>query len=313
MRINLNLVSIVFVLTCAACAPSGEPPPSRPQPDASVVAEHDRFAFGGRLFDMWYDDIDTRFVPDDSETPEIDGAGGPNGDGTLNRADGAPLANNGHDYRLKNLLGWDLRGAAGIYGDDYQAKAFIVATGPLSPEHADASRDFWIERVTNGGGGVPAYGDVLDADQIAALVDYMLAIRDGALPHPDTLYALSMKSPNGFVLAPGGEAARGHAFYDAQCAECHGADAAKFLFDNGEQTLGQHARYYGYAVTMITLAGEPGSDMGPQLPPGLSAAEQTKLLLDLMAALCDRQHYPATGATDPDVPDGDIRCGAYLR
>jgi mono/diheme cytochrome c family protein len=303
----------LILLACTACAPSTEPPTAAPQADAGMLAEHERMAFGGRLFDMWYDDIDTGFVPDDAETPAIDGSGGPNGNGTLNGADGRPLANNGHDYRLKNLLGWDMRGVAGIYGDAYQAKEFIVATGPLSPEHAYATREFWIERLTNGGGGLPAYRDVLDADQIAALVDYMLEIRDGQLPHPDTLYSLSTASPNGFVLASGGEVARGRAFYDAQCADCHGADGTKIMFDNGEQTLGQHARYYGYAVAMITVAGEPGSDMGPQLPPGLSAAEQSGLLLDLMAALCDRERYPATGATDPEVPDNDVRCGAYLR
>jgi len=64
---------------------------------------------------------------------------------------------------------------------------------------------------------------------------------------------------------------------------------------------------------MITIAGEPGSDMGPQLAPDLSAAEQTTTLLNLLAALCDRMRYPRGNASDPDVPDNDLRCGAYLR
>ncbi len=74
-----------------------------------------------------------------------------------------------------------------------------------------------------------------------------------------------------------------------------------------------HARYYGYAIAMITLVGEPGSDMGPQLAADLNVAEQTAMLLNLLAALCDRTRYPRGNALDPDVPDDDLRCGAYLR
>ena len=278
-----------------------------------AAAGRDYLAFGGRLFDMWYEAIDTDFVPDDPETTAIDGRGGPNANGTLNDSDGQALANNGHDYRLKNLLGWDMRGDAGIYGSAYQAKEFVLPHGPLSPRYAGDSREVWIERLSTGLGGLPAYGEVMTVEQIGALVDYMLAVRDRQLPHPDDLYTLSSESPKGFVLAAGGDAARGRDFYQSQCESCHGSDAAEIIFDNGEQSLGQHARYYGYAVAMITLAGEPGSDMGPQLEAGLSPAEQTQLLLDLLAALCDRDRYPRGAGTDPDVPDGDLRCREYLR
>jgi hypothetical protein len=310
LRIRLILLALTGSLTMTGCSGPGDSAAGASQDDAANL---ERIAFGGRLFDMWYDDIDTDFVPDDPETPAIDGRGGPNGNGTLNDADGQPIPNNGHSYRFKNLFGWDMRGDAGIYGANHQAKEFILPAGPLSPQHASASRDNWIQRVTSGDGSLPAYGDVMNTMQIEALVDYMLAVRDGALPHPDSLYQLSPDAPKGFVLLPGGNAARGHEFYAAQCAECHGADSTKVMFDNGEQSLGQHGRYYGYAVAMITLAGEPGSDMGPQLPAGLSAAEQTQTLLDLLAALCDRTRYAIGPATDPDVPDGDLRCGEYLR
>jgi len=308
--IQFGLFALAGSLVLAGCgSPRGPEAGANQRGDA----DFERITFGGRLFDMWYDDIDTDFVPDDPDTPTLDGQGGPNGNGTLNDADGRPIPNNGHSYRLKNLFGWDMRGDAGIYGANYQAKEFILPSGPLSPQHADASREDWIRRVTNGDGGLPAYGDVMNAIQIEALVDYMLAVRDGDLPHPDGLYRLSADAPMGFVLVPGGNTARGHAFYDAQCAECHGADSTKVMFDNGEQSLGQHGRYYGYAVAMITLAGEPGSEMGPQLAAGLSADEQTQTLLDLLAALCDRTRYGIGPATDPDVPDGDARCGDYLR
>jgi len=298
-----GLVLVVGGLSVCASADDGQ------------VAEFERIAVGGRLFDMWYDEIDGDFVPDDPDTPQVDGRGGPHGNGTLNGADGKPIANSGHDYRLKNLFGWDLRGDAGIYGRDYQAKSWVLPSGPLSPQHAGASRSLWVARLTNGEQelGLPAYGDVLSRAEIEALVDFMLAVRDGRLPDPDDLYALSTDAPKGFVLAPGGNAERGRRFYAAQCAECHGDDATHLIFDNGEQSLGQHARYYGYAVAMITLSGEPGSDMGPELSLNLSAAEQTTTLLDLLAALCDREQYPRGIATDPDVPDGDPRCREYLR
>lgn len=170
---------------------------------------------GGRLFDNWYAEIDADFVPDNPDTPELDGRGGPNGNGTL--------------------------------------------------------------------------------------------------PHPDTLWQLSTQSPKGFVMNTGGDAERGRRFYAAQCAYCHGDDATAILFDDGTQSLGQHSRYYGYAIAMKALSGDPGSDMGPQLPAWLSPAEQSQLLLDLVAALCDRERFGVGAATEPDVPDGDPRCGAYLR
>ena len=94
------------------------------------------------------------------------------------------------------------------------------------------------------------------------------------------------------------------ALYANLCADCHGADATEIIFDGGEQSLGQHARYFGYAVAMITLAGEPGSEMGPQDWGELEPEAQTQNLLDLLAALCDRERYPRGAGTDPEVPDG---------
>lgn len=296
----------------SACGPAGDPGAESAVPEFAA-AEFERITFGGRLFDMWYDEIAADFVPDDPTTPKVDGRGGPNGNGTLNGADGRPIRNDGHDYRFKNLFGWDMRGDTGIYGRDYQAKPWVLPAGPLSPKHSRASRSQWIARITKGQDRLPAYGSVMTAAEIEALVDFMLAVRDGRLTRPRDLYALSTDAPKGFVLAPGGDADRGHQFYAEQCAECHGGDGAQIIFDDGEQSLGQHARYYGYAVAMVALSGEPGSDMRGEAALNLKAAAQAGTLLDLLAALCDRQRYPRGTATDPDVPDGDPRCGAYLR
>jgi len=301
-------LAVLLTVLVGACTQDQEPAAA-----ASAPPGFDTLMDGARLFDMWYDESAADFIPDDEETPEIDGSGGPNGNGTLNGVDGLPVGNDGHDYRFKNLFGWDMRGDAGIYGREHQAKAWVLATGPLSAAHAQIGRAEWINRVTNGWAGLPAYGEVLTAAEIASLVDFMLAVRDGQLPGPDDLYALNSDAPRGFVLAAGGDAARGHDLYAEQCADCHGADATKIIFDDGEQSLGQHARYFGYAVAMISLAGEPGSEMGPQPWADLTAAEQTRNLLDLLAALCDRDRYPRGAGTDPEVPDNDPRCREYLR
>ena len=63
---------------------------------------------------------------------------GPNDDGTLNNRDGQPVANTGHDYRLKNLFGWDLRGTEGVYGPDYQNKSYVRATNLLTDTRTPA-------------------------------------------------------------------------------------------------------------------------------------------------------------------------------
>ncbi len=263
----------------------------------------------GRLFDNWYKELDIGFVPDNATTPEPDGEGGPNGDGTLNNADGTRILNTGHQYRFKNLFGWDLLGDAGIYGRNHQNKPFVLASGPAS---RGESREIWIQRLTQGQGGIPSYGDVLTGVQIAAIVDFMLAMRDGEIPARGEIWRLSGEAPNGFVLIDGGNAEQGLEIYKERCANCHGADGTAILFNNGEQNLGLHARYYGYAVAMKILSGDPGTNMYAQLG-DLNREEKTQHLKDLLAALCDRQLFPRGLATDPEVLDGDPRCGVYLR
>jgi len=264
---------------------------------------------GGRLFDNWYRELDSDFIPDDETTPEPDGEGGPNGDGTLNNADGKRILNTGHQYRFKNLFGWDLLGNAGIYGRDHQKKPFVLVSGPASRHE---SREVWIQRLSQGQGGIPSYSDVLTGKQIAAIVDFMLDLRDGEIPARGEIWQLSMEAPDGFVLMDGGNAERGLEIYKERCANCHGADGTAIPFNNGEQNLGLHARYYGYAVAMKILSGDPGTNMYAQLD-GLIREQKVQYLKDLLAALCDRELFPRGAATDPEVPDGDPRCGGYLK
>src|SRR5687768_10731157 len=109
---------LVALLGASCSAPPAKPPhyPTLPgkQPSSPLVQNEDAARLGGRLYDDLFRELKLDFVADNPKTPEIDGKGGPFGNGTLPDADGKPMLNTGHDYRLKNLLGWDLHGASGI-------------------------------------------------------------------------------------------------------------------------------------------------------------------------------------------------------
>jgi hypothetical protein len=46
---------------------------------------------------------------------------------------------------LFQFAGTVMRGDAGIYGHVYQAKVFVLPSGPLSSQQADISRAEWIQ------------------------------------------------------------------------------------------------------------------------------------------------------------------------
>lgn len=265
-------------------------------------------AFGGRLYDRFYDG--ERFSPDRASTPgTADGSGGPLGNGTLLLADGSALLNDaGHDYRLKNFFGWDLRGAQGIYGAAYQDKATVVERNLLDPA-------FELEEIRvlirDGSDVVPGYGTVLDELELESLLAFIGGVREGRLPHPDRIWSLSEGTPGNYRLAPGGDAARGKQLYADRCAGCHGKDGTRFLFDEGAYSLGSHARQKAYEDWLKILNGHPFSKM-KRFVRGANGEELGQEVLDLLAALCDRTEFPLGAASKPDVEEGDPRCGAYL-
>jgi mono/diheme cytochrome c family protein len=299
------------------CSAPPAPPPRYPalpskQPQsaaASASASNDNSArLGGRLYDNFWRELKLDFVPDNPKTPEPDGHGGPFGNGTLAGADGKPILNTGHDYRLKNLLGWDLHGAAGISGQEFKATECVLLPDLLKNNEP---REVWRARLSKGEDAIPAYASVLSESQIEALLDFMLGVRDGTLPQPEALFTLDPKVVGFYRLAAGGDAERGHALFEQTCKGCHGADGRAFELDAGKHTLGTFLRSEASEAWLKVLVGDAGSKMGPQLPVSATRAELTQQLLDLFAASCDRKRYPK-GKGD-DVPDGDPRCGAYLR
>ncbi len=296
---------LVCVVSLAACSAESDP--------TADLSAHD-LVRGGRYFDKWYADAAYAgdFEPDQGDTVGVaDGVGGPFGDGTLADAEGAPMLNDaGHDFRLKNFFGWDLRGTHGLYGSRFADKPFALPVDLLAD---DRPLDELADWFAAGGDGLPAYGDVLTTDELEDLAAFVLAMRSGQLARASQIWALSSTAPSHYTLLPGGDPEAGHLAYAETCAACHGADGTTLLFDEGEFTLGSFSRQNAYEGWMKVLNGHPGSVMEPQVPPGLTGEDQARWILDLEAALCDRQAYPATGGSVEDVPDGDPRCGEYLK
>lgn len=268
-------------------------------------------ARGGRLYDNWVSEkkLKDSFKPDSSKTPELDGSGGPNGNGTLSDGAGKPLPNTGHDYRLKNLFGWDLRGAQGIYGASYQKKDFVLAQSLLEGARTEQQIVDWLK---TGDAQLPAYGAVLDERDLRDLAAFLVAVREHRVPRPDDVFTLDAAAPKNYKLLPGADPARGKKTIAQRCSGCHGAQGTKFAIDDTE-SIGTLSRSSGYEIWLKIANGHPGSPMKSQLlASDGNGSQRGKLVLDILAALCDRQSFPKLD-TGSDVPDGDARCGEYLR
>lgn len=296
----------LLVLT-AACARN------EPTQSASSGAEAPVYddAHGGRIFDRWTTETHAEtFAADSKQTRGVaDGRGGPRGDGTLVLTDGRALLNDdGHDYRFKNLFGWDMRGRSGIYGPAHMNKPFVLGEDLLAWA---GNIDDVANVLENGDASVPAFGAVLSRPDLEALAAFIVRVRDHTLPQPSDIFTLTSAAQGHYALREGGDRERGRALYASRCAGCHGADGTSHLFDDGELSLGMHARQEAYEDWLKILNGQPGTRMGRQVE-GDAQAMATQIV-DLFAALCDRAAFPRGAATGEDVPDGDPRCGAYLR
>ncbi len=266
-------------------------------------------ARGGRLYDNWRVEkgLAGSFVPDASGTPALDGKGGPNDNGTLDDGNGTPLPNTGHDYRLKNLFGWDLRGSEGIYGTAFQHKPFVLARNLLTDTRSTDELRRWL---AEGDDSTPAYGQVLTDADLDDVVAYLEKTRAGQLVGPASIFSLNAQAPKGYVLARGGNVERGRERYAISCADCHGTDGRNLPIDETE-SLGTLSRSSAYEVWFKMLNGQPGTDMRRQIL-DVGAGAQGQAILDVLAALCDRAGFPPLPGAK-DVPDADPRCAGYLK
>jgi mono/diheme cytochrome c family protein len=313
----------LLALLGIGCSPAETSPPAaaptlaRPAPEAAqhaVVATPPAppgadDARGGRLYDNWRAEkgLQDSFVPDASKTRALDGKGGPNGNGTLDDGNGKPIPNAGHDYRLKNLFGWDLRGAEGIAGAAYQGKPYVLRHNLLTDTRSADELRAWLGK---GDASLPAFGQVLDETDLNDLVTYIVKTRDGLLARPARIFNLDGRAPNHYVLASGGDPVRGRERYAISCADCHGDDGRNLTIDQTE-SLGTLSRSSAYEVWFKMLNGQPGTDMRRQILDQNGPAQE-QAILDVLAALCDRTLFPAI-AGSKDVRDGDPRCAGYLR
>lgn len=293
-------------------APNAEKAGSELAQEVAEYSESGDALRGGRLYDEFYgENPEFAFVPDDPETPALDGRGGPSGNGTLPNSRGSTLSNAlDHGYRIKSFFGWDLRGADGVYGPEYHDKPYVAAYNLLDDP---LTREQIARLLVDGAADVPAYGQIMPEEDLSDLVAFVLAVRAHELPRPSDIWDLDRSAPNGYVLRAGANVAAGRAAIRSSCGTCHGADGAKMLFDDGEFSLGTLARSGAYEVWFKIVAGNPGSPMGSQVPSNESWSTQSQMVLDVLAALCDRSAFPAGGASEPDVAANDPGCGSYLR
>jgi hypothetical protein len=281
-----------------------------PAPAGSPSGSHPDTARGGRLFDNWVSEkkLQEEFEPDPPKTPELDGKGGPNRNGTLSNGFGRALPNTGHDYRLKNLFGWDLRGSQGIYGPSHQKKSFVLAESLLDGPRTEQQIGRWLK---SGDENLPAYGSMLDGRDLRDLAAFIAAVRERRLPRPDDIFTLDAATPKNYRLKPGANPGRGAALVAKRCSACHGPNGTNIEID-GTESIGSISRTNGYEVWLKIINGHPGSPMKSQLLKGDGdAAARAGVVLDILAALCDRKRFPKPAGED--VADGDPRCGDYLR
>ncbi len=301
-RAALYFSSLVAALGCAS---SGTPTTA-----AIVDLSSAKLDRGGRLFDKWWKEAGVPFSPDAKATAgTADGSGGPTSNGTLIDSDGKVVLNDaGHDYRLKNFFGWDLRGAAGIYGAAFLKKSSVRAENLIDASLDDAEL---LALFRDGAPGLPAWGEVLSDADLTDLVGFVAAVRGGRVARPDQVFELDAAASGRYRLRAGADSARGKKVYAEKCSTCHGADGRALLFDGGVYSLGSHARSKAYEDWFKIVAGHPGSAMTGQVPVTLSGAEQSQFVLDVLAALCDRWAFPPPDGA-ADVADGDLGCGEYL-
>jgi mono/diheme cytochrome c family protein len=264
---------------------------------------------GARLYDNFYEEHpEIGFRPDDPATPEIDGSGGPFGDGTLPDGGGVVLDNApGHGYRLSNIFGWDLRGAEGISGPTYQDSAYVAHLNLLD---SSLNREGVAEVVADGAQGVPAYARVLSEQDLGDVVAFIMAVRGGEWVQPGDVWHLDAAQSDGYILNPGGRVEVGRTAIRSSCGSCHGPDGTSLLLHDGQFSLGSLARSSANEVWFKMLAGSPGTSMTSQISLEDPWPAQAQKMLDVLAALCDPVAYPLGGASGPDSSTED-GCGYY--
>jgi len=199
-------------------------------------------ARGGQLYDKWY---------------AVVGAKAPESMHPLYPADRKYAAKPKSNWRCKECHGWDYRGASGAYKSGKHATGIKGISGYAGRDQA--------EIVNLLKGRDHGYGDKLsDAD----LQDLAIFISAGQVDM-DRYIDRGSKKPIG------GDSAKGEAYYNTMCAQCHGKDGKQ---PKGMKSFGKQMGN-PWEVMHKILNGQPDSEM-----PALRALDR-QVAVDIMRHL----------------------------
>ncbi len=199
-------------------------------------------ARGGQLYDKWYAMI---------------GASAPDNMHPLYPANGKYASKPQSNWRCKECHGWDYQGANGAYKSGKHATGIKGIDGAAG---RNADEIVALLKAPEHG-----YGDKLsDAD----LQDLATFINAGQV-NMDNYVDRASKKPLG------GDMAKGAAYYNTMCAQCHGRDGKQ---PKGMKSFGKQMGN-PWEVMHKILNGQPDSDM-----PALRALER-QVVVDIMSHL----------------------------
>ena len=161
-------------------------------------------------------------------------------------------------WRCKSCHGWDYMGADGAYGSGSYKTGIKGINGMKGADPAKI-----VAVMTDDTHGLK--GKMGDQD-LADLANFVSAGQVDMSPHIDA----AAKAPKG------GDAAKGAAYFNTLCIQCHGADGSKP--DDMKKTLGKQMGN-PWEVMHKILNGQPGEQM-----PALRALDP-QITVDIMAHL----------------------------
>jgi len=198
-------------------------------------------ARGGKLYDKWYKVIDEE-APDKSHA--------------LYPSDKAYAEKPGANWRCKECHGWDYMGRDGAYSGGKHATGIVGIQGA-----SGASADKVIATLKADDHG---FNDLLSDQDFTDLANFLTKGQSDM----DAYIDRGSKSPKG-------DAAKGEAYYNTICANCHGKDGKM------PEDMKPFGAQMGnpWEVMHKILNGQPGEDM-----PALRALDH-QIIADIMSHL----------------------------
>jgi len=236
-----RFIATVLIIGLCALGSGSLVMPRIASADDSVSTEAGRIARGGRLYDKWY---------------KVIGAETPKQSHPLYPSDKAYAEKPGSNWRCKECHGWDYRGKDGAYAS---GKHSTGIKGVAGMRGADPAKIAAVLKGKAHGLG----GQMSDAD----FMDLALFVSKGQVDMDRYVDRASK--------APKGDKAKGQAYYETVCVNCHGAKGAKVKdMDPLGKLMGNP-----WEILHKILYGQPGEEM-----PALHAFDH-QVAADIMAHL----------------------------